>query len=127
MAHAFVSTTELLQLGDGNISDINVSQLLEETPFLAAMSAIVASNDTSHEWLKKTTSPAVGARDINDGLENTKATYTKVTRALKLFDAGFDIQATRQNFRLIRYDPAAAAVEARKTHADILRVVLMHL
>lgn len=91
MAHAFVSTTELLQLGDGNISDINVSQLLEETPFLKIIAAIVASNDTSHEWLKKTTAPTVGARAINDGLENTKATYTKVTQALKLIDAGFDI------------------------------------
>lgn len=91
MAHAFVSTTELLQLGDGNISDINVSQLLEETPFLKVLAAIVASNDTSHEWLKKTTAPTAGARAINDGLENTKAAYTKVTQALKLFDAGFDL------------------------------------
>ncbi len=91
MAHAFVTTTELLQLGDGNISDINVSQLLEETPFLKIIAAIVASNDVSHEWLKKTTAPTAGARAINDGLENTKAAYTKVTQALKLFDAGFDI------------------------------------
>lgn len=91
MAHAFVSTTELLQLGDGNISDINVTQLLEETPFLAVLSAITASNMTSHEWLKKTTAPTAGARAVNDGLENTKAAYTKVTQALKLFDAGFDL------------------------------------
>lgn len=91
MAHAFVGTAELLQLGDGNISDIEVSQLLEETPFLKIISAIVASNDTSHEWLKKTTAPTAGARAINDGLENTKAAYTKVTQALKLFDAGFDL------------------------------------
>lgn len=91
MANAFVGTSELLQLGDGNISDIDVTELLLETPFLAAMPAIVASNETSHEWLKKTASPVVGARDINDGLENTKATYSKITRALKVFDAGFDI------------------------------------
>lgn len=91
MANAFVSTTELLQLGDGNISDIDVTELLEEAPFLALMSAIDASNETSHEWLKKTAAPAAGFRAINDGRENTKATYTKVTQSLKLFDAGFDI------------------------------------
>lgn len=91
MANAFVSTTELLQLGDGNISDINVTELLEETPLLAALPAIVASNMTSHEWLKKTTAPTAGFRAINNGLENTKAAYTKVTRALQLYDAGFDL------------------------------------
>ena len=91
MANAFVGTAELLQLGDGNISDIDVSELLEETPLLAAMAAIEASNETNHEWLKKTAAPAAGFRAVNDGLENTKATYTKVTQALKLFDASFDL------------------------------------
>ncbi|QDV44373.1 hypothetical protein Enr13x_42380 [Stieleria neptunia] len=91
MANAFVTTTELLQLGDGNISDIEVSELLEDAPLLAALSAIEASNDTSHEWLKKTAAPTTGFRAINDGRENKKATYTKVVKALKLFDAGFSI------------------------------------
>lgn len=106
MANAFVSTTELLQLGDGNISDIDVTELLEDAPFLALMSAITASNMTSHEWLKKTTAPAAGFRAINDGLENTKAAYTKVTQALKLFDAGFDmdlgLMASRNGDALMR-------------------------
>jgi hypothetical protein len=91
MANSFVTAGDLLQLADGNISDIDVSDLLEETPLLKAMSSIIASNSTSHEWLKKTAAPAAGFRSINDGVENTKATYTKVTQALKLFDAGFDI------------------------------------
>lgn len=91
MADAFVSTAELLQLGDGNISDIDVTELLEDAPLLARLSAIVASNDTSHEWLKKTAAPGTGFRAINDGRENTKATYTKVTQALKLFDASFSL------------------------------------
>ena len=82
MANSFVTAADLLQLADGNISDIQVSDLLEETPLLKAMSSIVASNSTSHEWLKKTAAPAAGFRAINDGVENTKATYTKVTQAL---------------------------------------------
>lgn len=91
MANVFVTAADLLQLADGNISDIDVSELLEDTPLLQRMSSIVASNATSHEWLKKTAAPGAGFRAINDGLENTKATYTKVTQALKLFDAGFDV------------------------------------
>ncbi len=91
MANVFVTAADLLQLADGNISDIDVSELLEDTPLLQQMSSIVASNSTSHEWLKKTAAPSAGFRSINDGLENAKAVYTKVTQALKLFDAGFDI------------------------------------
>ena len=91
MANAFVGTAELLQLADGNISDIDVSELLEETPFLARLAAIEASNETNHEWLKKTAAPGAGFRELNDGRENTKATYTKITQALKLFDASFAI------------------------------------
>ncbi|QDT07798.1 hypothetical protein K227x_62260 [Rubripirellula lacrimiformis] len=91
MANAFVGTAELLQLGDGNISDIEVSQLLEDAPLLAAMAAIEASHDTSHEWLKKTAAPSTGFRDLNDGRENVKATYTKVTQTLKLYDASFSL------------------------------------
>ena len=91
MANSFVTAADLLQLADGNISDIDVSELLEDTPLLLRMSSIIASNSTSHEWLKKTAAPGAGFRAINDGLENTKAAYTKVTQALKLFDAGFDV------------------------------------
>lgn len=91
MANAFVTTTELLQLADGNISDIDVTELLEDAPLLARLAAQEASNETSHEWLKKTAAPGAGFRDLNDGRENTKATYSKVTQALKLFDAGFSL------------------------------------
>lgn len=91
MAHVYTATADLLQLADGNISDIDVSDLLEETPFLAGLAAIEASNETSHEWLKKTAAPVAGFRALNDGRENTKATYTKVTQALKLYDASFSI------------------------------------
>lgn len=106
MANAFVTTAELLQLADGNISDIDVSELLEEAPMLAVLAAIEASNETSHEWLKKTAAPAAGFRSINDGREVAKATYTKVTQALKLFDASFDIDVgllkTSSGDRLMR-------------------------
>lgn len=91
MANAYTSTTELLQLADGNISDIDVSELLQKAPLLSVLSAMEASNETSHEWLKKTAAPTAGFRAINDGMENTKATYTKVTQALKLFDASFSV------------------------------------
>lgn len=106
MAHAFVDTAELLQLGDGNISDIDVTELLEDAPFLAMLYAQEASNETSHEWLKKITAPATGFRAVNDGRENTKAVYSKVTQNLKLFDAGVTIDMglmkTRSGDRLKR-------------------------
>jgi hypothetical protein len=91
MADVFTTTADLLQLGDGNISDINVSELLEDAPVLAIMFAQQASYETTHEWLKKTVAPAVGFRAINDGRENDKATYAKVIKILELFDASFSI------------------------------------
>ena len=91
MANAFVSTVELLQIGDGNIDDISVSDVLEGAPLIRALVSGTASNETSHEWLKKTAAPNTGFRAVNDGRENTKATYTKVTEALKLYDASFDV------------------------------------
>ncbi len=91
MADVFTTTADLLQLGDGNISDIDVTELLEDAPFLASMAAMQASYETVHEWLKKTAPPDVGFRQINDGRENSKATYTKRTETLQLFDASFAI------------------------------------
>lgn len=99
MANAFVGTAELLQLGDGNISDIDVSELLEDAPLLARLAAIEASNEETHAWLKKTAAPTAGFRSVNDGLENTKATYTKVTQSLKLFDASFAIDVALLQLR----------------------------
>lgn len=91
MANAFVGTTELLQIGDGNIADISVSDVLEGAPLIRALISGTASHDTSHEWLKKTAAPNTGFRAVNDGRENKKATYSKITEALKLYDASFDV------------------------------------
>lgn len=91
MAHAYPTAADVVQLGDGNVSDIEVSELLEETPMLALLAAIEASAETSHQWLKKTGAPTAGSRSVNDGVENTKGTYTKVTQALTILDASFAI------------------------------------
>ncbi|MCD0459950.1 major capsid protein [Roseiconus lacunae] len=91
MANSYVTTTELLQLGDGNVSDIEVTELLEDAPLVAALSAIEASHDTNHEWLKKTAAPSAGFREVNYGRENRKAAYNKVVKSLKLYDASFSI------------------------------------
>lgn len=91
MADSFTTTAELLQLGDGTISDIDVSELLEDTPFLAVLFAGEASHEDTHKWRKKITAPGAGFRDVNDGRENTKAVYSTITQSLKLFDASFAI------------------------------------
>lgn len=92
MANAFVTTTELLQLGDGNISDIDVSQVLEDAPLLKALAAIEASHDTVHKWNKKTAAPTTpGFRAINDGRESSQAVYTTVTQDLFVYDASVTI------------------------------------
>ncbi|MEM1213791.1 MAG: major capsid protein [Planctomycetota bacterium] len=89
MPPSFTNLSDALQLGDGNIDDIRVDDLLLDAPFLAALPVKESSFDTQHEYLKRTGSPAVGFRAMNAGLENTKATRSKVTVLLKYLDAGF--------------------------------------
>ncbi|MEM1213450.1 MAG: major capsid protein [Planctomycetota bacterium] len=89
MPPSFTNLSDALQLGDGNIDDIRVDDLLLDAPFLAALPVKESSFDTQHEYLKRTGAPGVGFRALDTGLDNTKATRTKVTVLLKFLDAGF--------------------------------------
>lgn len=89
MADAFQDTTELLKRANSNLDGINVDDLLLDAPVLRRVYAKGSSHETQHLYLKRTSAPAVGFRDVNTGVENTKGVRTLVTRDLKLIDASF--------------------------------------
>lgn len=80
--------------------DLMLSDVLDQAPLLAVLAARSVRSNT-FVYTKKTANPSVGFRDINDGVENTKGTYTQVTNTLKFLDASFAV------------DEAAALVDER--------------
>lgn len=89
MADSFLTLADLIKLNDMNLADLQVTDLLQDAPLLAALAADVASNGTNHSYLKETGAPVVGFRAVNTGRENSVDADTKVSIALQILDASF--------------------------------------
>jgi hypothetical protein len=89
MADVYTSLADLVKINDMNLADLEISDLLQDAPLLAALAADVASNGTDHKYLKETGAPVVGFRAANDGRENKASADTLVTINLKILDASF--------------------------------------
>ena len=89
MADNYPTLASMVLINDQNISDIFVTDLLNDAPFLAALFAQGASNGTNHSYLKWTAKPDVAFRDVNDGREHDHSTDVNVPVALKILDASF--------------------------------------
>jgi len=115
MADSFLTLSDVLQINDQNLADLNVSDLLDDAPLIARMAAIEASNGTEHKYLKQTGAPVVGFRAPNTGRENSKSTDTLVTISLKILDASFAV------------DKALADSHSRGPEALVAREARRHL
>jgi len=115
MADSYLGLTELLLVNDMNLADIEVTDLLDEAPFLKWLAADESSNGTQHKYLKETGAPVVGFRDPNTGRENKKSADTLVTITLKILDASFAI------------DKAVADAYKRGAMAYVAREARRHL
>lgn len=89
MADDLFGLADLATINDNNLADIDVTDLLDEAPFLAALPATGASNGTTHKYLKETGAPVVGFRAVNDGREHDHSEDTLVTTNLAILDATF--------------------------------------
>lgn len=113
MATVYTSLADLVLINDMNLADLEVTDLLDDAPLLAALAADVASNGTDHKYLKETGAPVVGFRSANDGRENKASADTLVTINLKILDASFRVDMALAN--AYRFGPAAyVAREARR-------------
>jgi hypothetical protein len=91
MAHSFLSLANLVTINDQNLADLQISDLLNEAPLLAALASAPASNGTEHKYVKETGAPVVGFRAANAGRDNSKSSDTLVTITLKILDASFAV------------------------------------
>lgn len=113
MAEEYLGLTDLTKINDMNLADIEVTDLLDDAPFMQALAADIASNGTLHKYTKETGAPVVGFRDANDGRENKKSTDTLVTVTLKILDASFSVDMALAN--AYKHGPDAyIAREARR-------------
>jgi hypothetical protein len=74
-------------IGDAfDLADIEVSDLLKTSPFLAALSMEPSSNGTVHKYVKETGAPVVGFRAENVGRDMDSSDDTAVSVNLKVLD-----------------------------------------
>jgi len=99
MADAYLTSANVVTFNKVDM-DLNLSDVLDDAPLLRVLAARTCRSNT-FVYTKKTANPAVGFRDINDGVENAKGTYSQVTNTLKFLDASFAV------------DEAAALVDER--------------
>lgn len=113
MSDAFTTLADLVKLNDMNLADLNVTDLLQDAPILAALAADIASNGTNHSYLKETGAPVVGFRAANAGRFNSASSDTKVEIALQILDATFKVdKALADAYR--HGAPAYIAREAKR-------------
>lgn len=90
MAASYKTLAELVILNDPRNGPVNVSDILNDSPFLRTVAADTTP-ETTYKYSKYSTAPTVGFRDVNDGRENSKSSDTQVSVDLKLLDLSFDI------------------------------------
>jgi hypothetical protein len=79
-------------IGDAfDLADIDVSDLLRSSPFLAALFMEPSSNGTTHKYVKETGAPVVGFRAPNAGREMDSSDDTGVSIDLKVLDWSFAV------------------------------------
>jgi len=91
MAQAINTLAGLVQFNDRNLSDEEVSDLLQDAPLMAALHAQPASNGTLHKYLKQTTASSAAFRAANAGLDKTFSEDTLVTDTLAILDGSFHV------------------------------------
>lgn len=91
MADDLFGLADLATINDRNLADLEVTDLLQDAPFLGVLPAAPASNGTVHKYLKETGAPVVGYRVINDGREHDHSEDTAVTINLAILDATFKV------------------------------------
>ncbi len=84
-----MSLTHLVQFNDQNLSDAQISDILDDAPVMQVVNAVAASNGTNHRYKKQTTASSAGFRAIDGGVTKTRSADTQVDVTLKVLDASF--------------------------------------
>lgn len=97
MPASYNTLAGLIQFNDKNLAELQISDLLDSAPVLAAMTAVLASNGTQHKYLKQTTASSAAFRDALNGTTKTASADTLVTDTLKIIDGSFSTDVALAN------------------------------
>lgn len=115
MADDMLALADLLLINDQSIKDLEITDLLNDAPLLAALAAEPASHGTVHKYTKETGAPVVGFRSPNAGRDLDSSIDTQVSIDLKILDASFGIdKAIADAYQ--RGGPAALIARELKRH-----------
>jgi len=89
MANAANTLNGLIAFNDRNNDDIEVSNLLDDSPLMQVMFAKAASNGTQHKYMRQTVASDSAFRAVNTGLTKTFSQDEQVTDTLVTLDGSF--------------------------------------
>lgn len=115
MADDLLALADLVKINSRDLADIDVTDLLDEAPLLAALAGAESSNGTVHKYTKQTGAPVVGFRAPNTGRDLDSSVDTEVTINLKLLDATSAIDVGIAN----AYKMGPQALIARETRRHL--------
>lgn len=87
MSDDLKTAADLAVINDVALKDLEISDLLQNAPLLAALQATYATHGTVHKYAKETGAPVVGFRAANAGREHDSSVDTLVTIDLAILDA----------------------------------------
>lgn len=90
MADDLFALADLLKINDTSLADIEVTDLLNDAPFMSqALMYTPATHGTVHKYTKESAAPVVGFRAANAGRDLDSSEDTAVTATLQILDWSF--------------------------------------
>lgn len=89
--HNLLPLDEFLEINGTSIADLDISDVLNDAPFLGACYATGSSNGTLHQYLKEVAAPVVGFRAVNAGRAHDHSEDELVTLELAIIDAAYHV------------------------------------
>jgi hypothetical protein len=97
---ALTTLAQLVLLNSTGIAPVEVSNVFQESPFLAMLAATTSSNGTNHKYLRQTSAPTVGFRAVNTGVATSVSEVEEVSIALQILHANVEVdQQIAKNFK----------------------------
>jgi hypothetical protein len=94
---ATFALADLLTINQAGVRELGCSDVVNDAPFFAALSADVASNGTLHTYMKEVGAPVIGFRTPNAGTDESFSSDVNVQVALTILAASFSVDYSLAN------------------------------
>lgn len=91
MASDLLPLADFLNINGAGLADLDVSDVLNDSPFIRACYAQGASNGTVHQYPKEIGAPVVGFRAVNAGRDHDHSEDELISINLAILDAAYHV------------------------------------